>query len=98
MSGRRDFIESYELIDSHCHFDFPVFDKDREAVWRTCNQLGINRVMIPGVSIEQWSIAATLCNSYTGMYYSVGLHPWWIKEFLLINNQTQLCENLYQHL
>lgn len=68
------------LVDSHCHFDFPVFAADRAAVWAHCQRLGVNRLIIPGVSPEQWQTAAQLCQQYPGFYYAAGIHPHWIKQ------------------
>ncbi|RYZ92966.1 MAG: TatD family deoxyribonuclease, partial [Moraxellaceae bacterium] len=68
-----------DFFDSHCHFDFAVFDQDRESIWRECDTLGIKQLIIPGVSAEQWSTAKHIAQAYNTIYYGVGLHPWWIK-------------------
>lgn len=73
-------MASPKFFDSHCHLDFPDFNIDRDKVWHSCNLLGVTSAIIPGVSPLQWQQAATLCNKYTGLYYSVGLHPWETKE------------------
>jgi TatD DNase family protein len=66
------------LFDSHCHFDFPEFDADRESVWRACQDLGVSGMMIPGVSPDQWQRAGQLCQANQGLVYSVGIHPHWL--------------------
>lgn len=68
------------LFDSHCHFDFPVFDKDRENIWAACQASGVRGLMIPGVSPDQWPRAAQVAASLQGCFYSVGIHPWWLEK------------------
>ncbi len=67
------------FIDSHCHVDFPGFDVDRSELWSRCNHLGVNALVIPGVSPEQWITAAKLCQEFNGFYYALGIHPYWIE-------------------
>jgi len=67
-----------ELIDSHCHFDFQVFDPDREAVWRDCRAQGLTDLILPGTDPTQWQRARDLSHSREGLWFSVGLHPWWL--------------------
>lgn len=68
------------LFDSHCHFDFDAFEPDRAQVWRRCNEVGINQLLIPGVAPNQWPKAAEIASEYSGIYYAVGVHPWWLQE------------------
>jgi TatD DNase family protein len=73
---------SCNWVDSHCHFDFEDFDVDREPLWQSCRDRGINAMVIPGVAPDQWPRMAQLCISSEGLYYSVGLHPCWLGSFL----------------
>lgn len=70
------------LIDSHCHFDFPVFDADRAAVWAAANANGVSQMIIPGVAPEQWSTAAQVSREFPGIFRAAGIHPWWVKGLL----------------
>jgi TatD DNase family protein len=69
-----------QLFDSHCHFDFAVFDNDRDLIWRKCDVLGITHLIIPGVAPEQWPTAIGIAQQYRNISLGVGLHPWWINE------------------
>jgi len=69
-----------EWFDSHCHFDFEAFDPDRSAIWERCRQPGLTRLMIPGTSEKQWARAAEVSAEFPGLYFSAGLHPWWLQE------------------
>jgi TatD DNase family protein len=71
-----------QFFDSHCHFDFADFDFDRENVWRECNVVGVQSLVIPGVASNQWATAANIAQQHNTVYFGVGLHPWWVeKEF-----------------
>lgn len=65
------------LIDSHCHFDFDVFDADRDAVWARCRAAGLEGLLIPGTDPAQWRRAAGLCENRPGWFFAAGIHPWW---------------------
>jgi len=79
-----------QFLDSHCHFDFAVFDSDRELIWRDCNALGLVQLIIPGVAPEQWLTAASIAQQHQGIYFGVGLHPWWVKEPQDLTQSLQL--------
>jgi TatD DNase family protein len=48
-------------FDSHCHFDFDVFDHDRAAHWQRLTKFGCAGLIIPGVAVSQWSRLISLC-------------------------------------
>ncbi|WNO08410.1 TatD family hydrolase [Teredinibacter sp. KSP-S5-2] len=68
------------MIDSHCHLDFPEFDSDRADVLSACRNLGVDRIVIPGVVESQWDSLAQLCQSISSLYFSVGVHPWMLDK------------------
>lgn len=72
--------QKMHFFDSHCHFDFSVFDTDRALIWRECNARGIAHLIIPGVVPEQWLRAASIAAQYKNIYVAVGVHPWWVSE------------------
>jgi len=90
------------LFDSHCHFDFEIFDSDRELVWQACSQRGIRYLLIPGVTPKQWRTAAAMASTHNNMYVGVGLHPWWVEKLLppeaienyLLKLKQELQENI----
>lgn len=67
-------------VDSHCHFDFEEFNKDRDAVWQACRNDGMTNMLVPGINPDQWLRLPQLHKSYDGLVYAVGLHPWFIKK------------------
>ena len=77
------------LIDSHCHFDFDAFAADRHEVWQRCVALGMQAMIIPGISIPQWRSLFALVNAQPGWYGAVGVHPWWVAELAIEPAQLQ---------
>lgn len=66
-------------FDSHCHFDFAVFDDQRESLWRRCELMGIGGLLIPAVSRQQSHGLAALCREKP-WYFALGLHPCFMTE------------------
>lgn len=70
------------LTDSHCHFDFAAFGGSNQQVraqhWQQAKVQGVHRLVIPGVEPAQWSRLPKLCRTHAGLYYALGLHPWWL--------------------
>ncbi len=70
------------LIDTHCHFDFEAFDKDRAALWQCCQDAGLGHLIMPGVCPQQWPSLKVLCKAYKGLHHALGIHPWWLATVL----------------
>jgi len=68
------------FIDTHCHFDFKAFAKKQIECWRECNQKGVFKLIIPGVSTKQWSVLPDIAEAHSGIYFALGIHPWWLEE------------------
>ena len=65
-----------QLIDTHCHLDFPVFDPDREALLAQWRQLGVGEYIVPAVGEENWPRVMALAEQHAGIHYGLGIHPW----------------------
>lgn len=68
------------FIDSHCHFDFSDFDVDRKKIWRDSNSRGVLAAVIPGIAVDEWRRAKKICQEFNALYFSVGVHPWWVEQ------------------
>ena len=66
-----------QLIDSHCHLDFKIFDSDREQVLQRAKELNITDIIIPGTESQYWQRISKLCGN-ENLHASYGLHPYWI--------------------
>jgi TatD DNase family protein len=66
-------------IDSHCHFDFNVFDDDRDAHWQFLQRWGCLGLLIPGVMEKDWQRLISLCDGKPWVY-ALGLHPYFLDQ------------------
>ncbi len=64
-----------QLVDTHCHLDFPVFDADRAAVIDSARRAGVTQIVVPGVDAARWPKLMALCAAHAGLHPALGLHP-----------------------
>lgn len=64
-----------KLIDTHCHLDFPEFDKDRDEVVSGANQEGVKYIVNIGSSIQGSRASLELARKYDCIYAVIGIHP-----------------------
>jgi len=70
---------TFELIDSHCHLDFPVFDESRVSLLEECANKGIKKFIVPGVTAATWHRLQCVCEKIPVIYPAYGLHPSFIQ-------------------
>lgn len=70
-----------KFIDSHCHLDFEIFDVDRGAVFSKAHEAGVVKFIVPGVRAKQWHNLLKFADKYSDVYYSLGIHPYFLVEF-----------------
>jgi TatD DNase family protein len=74
------------LVDSHCHLDAAQFDEDRPAVIERARAAGVERIVIPGIDLQQCRQAMTLLEAAlleaapaeaheSLLYLAMGVHP-----------------------
>ncbi|NOQ87335.1 MAG: YchF/TatD family DNA exonuclease [Gammaproteobacteria bacterium] len=69
-----------QLIDSHCHLDFEVFDNDRSDVLQRARDNNISDIVIPGTEKVFWDRIKQLCKNHTQLHACYGLHPYWVSD------------------
>jgi len=79
-----------QLVDTHCHVDFPHFDNDRDAVLERFKAVGGLWLVAVAVDLENLPRLFALADSSPDIYYSVGVHP--NHEPLDEPTVDQLCE------
>jgi TatD DNase family protein len=62
-------------IDSHCHLDHPSLASRLDVVLASARAVGVERFIVPGVSLHRWSTIAGLASKSSGIYAAFGLHP-----------------------
>lgn len=68
----------YPIIDSHCHIDLSVFDKDRSEVIQRASQSGIKKILVPGLMPTQFSKLFELKQIFPQLELCLGLHPFFL--------------------
>ncbi len=63
------------LVDTHCHLDFDSFDKDRDEVIDRAREVGIERILNPGITLNSSEQAIRLAEEYPEVFAAVGVHP-----------------------
>ncbi len=70
-----------ELVDSHCHLNFPRYQKDLSAVRERAAAAGVRRTIIPAVDLAGSREVAALTTQWDGCFGAVGIHPNSSNEF-----------------
>ncbi len=63
------------MIDTHCHLDFPEYNRDREEVIVQAAEHGVDRLINIGVDAKTSRVSFSLANSYENIFCTVGVHP-----------------------
>lgn len=64
-----------EIIDSHCHINFPELKDDLAGLLDRMEKAGVTRALCVSVSLEAFPEVLGLAESYPNIYASVGVHP-----------------------
>jgi TatD DNase family protein len=68
------------FIDSHCHFDFDVFNDQRDELMACCLDHGILGFLVPATTFISWRKLEMLTERYPQWRTAYGLHPYFLKE------------------
>ncbi|MFP1786233.1 TatD family hydrolase [Lonsdalea quercina] len=66
------------LIDTHCHFDVPLFLDDEADSVRRAQDAGITDIIIPAVNSPHFDLILQLARRWPGLHAVLGLHPLYI--------------------
>ncbi|MCU0800746.1 MAG: TatD family hydrolase [Rhodobacteraceae bacterium] len=64
-----------ELVDSHCHLDFPDFDDERDAIVARAHAAGVTRMVTICTRLRHEPRVRAIAESYAGVFYAAGTHP-----------------------
>mgnify|MGYP001560033926 FL=1 len=65
-------------FDTHCHPQFPHYDKDREEVIKR----GVPMICV-GTDVEMSKKAIEIAQNHSGVWASVGVHPNDLDDFVM---------------
>ena len=63
------------LTDTHCHLDLNKFDADRGDVIQRAFDIGVVRILIPGLELQSSRAALRLADANPKIFAAVGFHP-----------------------
>ncbi|MED7819267.1 MULTISPECIES: TatD family hydrolase [unclassified Francisella] len=72
------------FIDTHCHLDFEVFNKNRKDLINKCDKLSIKYFINPATKKASWDNLIALNQEFSNIHICFGLHP------VFINKHTKL--------
>ncbi len=64
-----------ELIDSHCHINFPDLAQDIDGVLSNARLAGVTHMLCVSVNLEDYPEVLTLASEHDHIFASVGVHP-----------------------
>ncbi len=64
-----------ELIDSHCHMDFPILRAQAPQLLDAAQAVGVGLVVVPGVLQDDWLALQRFCRADKRLVPAFGLHP-----------------------
>ena len=69
------------MIDVHCHLQDARLLGNVESILATCQEEGIERLIVNGTRPEDWPVVADLAERFPDQVRaSYGLHPWYVAE------------------
>lgn len=68
------------FFDTHCHLDFNAFDTMRQDVLDRCQQVGVQQILLPGVTKSNWQKVIDLAGSDRRFCIALGLHPCFMSQ------------------
>ncbi|MGR5131283.1 TatD family hydrolase [Vibrio alfacsensis] len=68
-----------KLFDTHCHFDFDVFQGDFAHQFELAREQGVERILIPSVGPSNWARIQELAKQNNHLYYALGFHPYFLQ-------------------
>lgn len=66
---------SYELVDSHCHLDFPDFEGERDDIIARAKAAGVTRMVTICTRLSQEPVVRAIAEAHDGVFYAAGIHP-----------------------
>lgn len=64
-----------ELVDSHCHLDFPDFEGETEAIIARARGAGVMRMVTICTRQANEPRVRAMTETHDGLFYAIGVHP-----------------------
>jgi TatD DNase family protein len=64
-----------DLVDSHCHLDFPDFDAERPHIIARALSAGVTRMVTICTRLRTEPLVRAIAESHPSVFYAAGTHP-----------------------
>ena len=64
-----------ELVDSHCHLDFPDFNNELPQILTRARAAGVTRMVTICTRLRNEPAVRAIAEANTGVFYAAGTHP-----------------------
>ena len=64
-----------EIVDSHCHLDFPDFEGEVPQVIDRARAAGVTRMVTICTRLAQAPKVRAICEAHAGVFWAAGVHP-----------------------
>jgi TatD DNase family protein len=64
-----------EIVDSHCHLDFPELAGELDAVVARAQAAGVTRMVTICTRLRNEPAVRTIAEAHAGLFYACGTHP-----------------------
>ncbi|MBQ3907236.1 MAG: TatD family hydrolase [Lachnospiraceae bacterium] len=68
-------MSTFEIFDTHAHYDDHAFDEDREELIGSLKAAGVGRVVNIGSTVASCEACLTLAEKHDFIYAAIGVHP-----------------------
>lgn len=66
---------AFEIVDSHCHLDFPDFQDELPQVIARAHAAGVSRMVTICTKLHSEPAVRAIAETYPGVFYAAGIHP-----------------------
>lgn len=73
-----------ELVDSHCHLDFPDFEGQTAELIARAKAVGVGRMVTICTRLHKEPAVRAMAESHDGLFYAAGTHPMYAAEEPLV--------------
>ena len=81
-----------EIIDSHCHLDFPEIMENIDQIIARAKHRGVSKFVTICTSEKSLSSAIKLSEKFKEVYFGFGLHPMHVSKSETMKLETELVD------
>ena len=66
---------AFEIVDSHCHLDFPDFQGELPQIIARAHEAGVSRMVTICTKLHNLPNVQAIAAAYPSVFYAAGVHP-----------------------